>query len=101
MTAWPEWYAATDKDSRAFRSARKEHAWLLRAEGMKLKEIGARLNVTGARAREMIHQYGRRVGKAMGRTRWTIDGAKFYLSRPEEDYVYCMTYGRTGEPPRR
>lgn len=50
--------------------ARQEHAWLLRAEGLKLKEIGQRLGVTSERARAMIKKFGSKMKRAMRRTRW-------------------------------
>lgn len=49
-------------------AAREEHAWLLRAEGLKLREIGDRLGIGQARARVMVQRFGRRTAKAMKRT---------------------------------
>ena len=45
--------------------ARKEHAWLLRCEGMTLRRIGLRLGVRQERARQLIWIFGRRVSRAL------------------------------------
>ncbi len=68
MTARPRIMAvAADIDT--YRDARREHAWLLRAEGAKLKEIGYRLGISVNRARWLVIKHGYRVGRAMRRTR--------------------------------
>jgi hypothetical protein len=51
-------------------SARGEHAWLLRAEGLKLREIGARLGVCRERAKQIVDKHGRKVTRAMRYLRW-------------------------------
>jgi DNA-directed RNA polymerase specialized sigma24 family protein len=53
-----------------YQSARKEHAWLLHAEGLAYKEIAYRFGVTLEAARQMSLRFGRRVERAMRRTRW-------------------------------
>jgi hypothetical protein len=53
-----------------FFDARLEHAWLLRAEGKTLKDVGNRLGVSREQARQMILKFGRKVGRAMRRVRW-------------------------------
>lgn len=55
------------------RRARQEHAWLLRAEGKTLAEIGGRLGVCKERARQMILIYGDRVSRSMRGAKWTVD----------------------------
>jgi hypothetical protein len=46
--------------------ARLEHAWLLRAEGLPLKQIAYRVGVnSNERARQMISKFGRRVQRAL------------------------------------
>jgi hypothetical protein len=57
---------------REYHYARCEHAWLLRAEGMILRVIGARLGVSKNMARVLIHKQGRRVSRAMRQTRWAL-----------------------------
>lgn len=52
--------------------ARHEHAWLLRAEGMTLKDIGARLGLNEGRARLMVLRFGKRMMKAKRLTRFTV-----------------------------
>lgn len=59
--------------SEAEMNARLEHAWLLRAEGFLLKEIGYRLGVGTERARTMIGQFSRRVRKAKRLARFTVE----------------------------
>ena len=49
--------------------ARREHAWLLRAEGLKYSEIGRRLGVTDQQAANMVAKFGRRVQAAINRPR--------------------------------
>jgi Sigma-70, region 4 len=53
-------------------AARHEHVWLLRAEGYSLNAIGARLDVTRERVRQMIHRYGRKVTRAIRHASFTI-----------------------------
>jgi hypothetical protein len=51
--------------------ARREHVWLLRAEGLTLEQIAARIGlVSRERVRQIIHQFGRRVQRAMRKTRF-------------------------------
>jgi hypothetical protein len=53
--------------------ARREHVWLLRAEGLTLEQIAARIGlVSRERVRQIIYQYGRRVQRAMRKTRWRL-----------------------------
>jgi hypothetical protein len=61
-------YRVGDEDG--YSQARYEHAWLLRAEGLTLHQVGAHLGITKQRARQLISSYGRRVGRAMRRTRF-------------------------------
>jgi hypothetical protein len=62
----------TERYDDGYWSARNEHAWLLKAEGLTLREIGLRLGVSRERARQMIWHFGRRVRRAMKHTRiWT------------------------------
>jgi len=55
-----------------YRLARMEHAWLCRAEGMTLREIGERLGITKTRVSQMIHKFGRRVTRAIHGPRVTV-----------------------------
>jgi len=54
-----------------YHTARYEHAWLLRAEGLKLKQIGNRLGCSNERARQMINQFGRKMSWAMRDVSWS------------------------------
>lgn len=45
---------------REIASAREEHAWILRAEGLTLREIGERLGISKDRCRQLIWKCGRR-----------------------------------------
>jgi hypothetical protein len=56
----------------AYHAARHEHAWLLRAEGLTLRQVGARLGVSGNQARVLIFQFSYRVKRAMRKTRFKI-----------------------------
>jgi len=58
----------------AYAAARHEHAWLLRAEGLTLQQVGDRFGVSRERAREMIANFGRRVRRAMRKTHFTWGG---------------------------
>ena len=51
---------------------RREHAWLLRCEGMTLRQIGLRLGVGPQRARDLIWIFARRVRKAASHTKWEL-----------------------------
>lgn len=55
-----------------YADARREHAWLLRAEGMVYRKIGAQLGVSGDRARGMIIQFSWRMQRASRRCRFRI-----------------------------
>ena len=58
------------KELRLYQEARREHAVLLRMEGLKLKQIAERLGVTSVeQARVLIAQFARRMQKATRRTR--------------------------------
>lgn len=62
--------------------ARLEHAWLLKAEGLRLEDIGAHLGVTRERARQMVVKFGRKARHATHRARWRIsyddDSQRYY-----------------------
>lgn len=47
--------------------ARREHAFLLRCEGVRLKEIGTRLGVSSARARQLISEFARHLSRVLYR----------------------------------
>jgi DNA-directed RNA polymerase sigma subunit (sigma70/sigma32) len=53
--------------------ARLEHAWLLKAEGLKLIDIGLRLGVTRERARQMVVKFSRRMRQATRFARWRME----------------------------
>jgi hypothetical protein len=52
-----------------FYDARREHAWLLRAEGMELKTIGLRLGVSIERVRQLIRLFGLKTNRTLKRRR--------------------------------
>ena len=60
------------KYRQAYAAARYEHAWLLRAEGLTLRQIGKRLGVSHNQARVMIFQFSYRVKRATRKTRWRL-----------------------------
>lgn len=51
--------------------ARAEHAWLLRAEGLLLAEVGARLGLSRGGARRLIFVFSQRMQRAMRHARWS------------------------------
>jgi hypothetical protein len=53
-------------------AARKEHAWLLRAEGAVFREIAARLGVNKESARQLTLWFGRRMRKATSKMKMRI-----------------------------
>lgn len=55
-----------------YMEARHEHAWLLRAEGVTLREIGQRLGVCREVARNNILKRGRIASRQMRKVRFTI-----------------------------
>lgn len=67
----PAQYVSSYQD-RERAAAIDEHAWLLRAEGLVYADIGDRLGVSRERAKQRVHKFGKRMAKAMRRTRVTI-----------------------------
>lgn len=59
-------------DNQRYYRALTEHAWLLRAEGLKLHEIAVRLGVSKSTAHQKVKHQGRRMSWAMRRTRIRI-----------------------------
>ena len=53
--------------------ARWEHAWLLRIEGLKFREIAERFDVCNQRAQGMVNQYNWRMRKALRNTKYFIE----------------------------
>lgn len=56
----------------AYGDARREHAFLLRCEGLKLQDIGDRLGVTKGRAEQIISNQARRMRWRLRNVRWTL-----------------------------
>ncbi len=52
-----------------YQKARREHAWLLRCEGFKLREISNRLGIGRERARQMINKFSREMTRSLKRTK--------------------------------
>ena len=52
--------------------ARKEHAWLLRCEGLTLRQVGLRLGIGPNRAQQLIWTFGRRMSRALLHARWQL-----------------------------
>ncbi len=52
--------------------ARREHAFLLRAEGRSYKEIAARLGISPTRPGQLIYCFGQQLAKSMRRTKIRI-----------------------------
>ena len=67
----PAQYVSSYQD-RERAAAIDEHAWLLRAEGLVYADIGDRLGVSRARAKQRVHKFGKRMAKAMRRTKVSI-----------------------------
>ena len=59
----------------AYSNARRDHAFLLRCEGLTLQQIGSRIGVTRETARQMVDRTGRKMAKALHKTRWTFDAS--------------------------
>jgi len=57
------------KFNQTFSKAREEHAFLLRCEGLKYKEIGKQFGVSVERARQMTFRCSRHLNKAMRKTK--------------------------------
>lgn len=53
--------------------ARQEHAFLLRCEGLKLREIAQRFGISKERARGLIVQFVRRYRKCNPRTKFRLE----------------------------
>jgi len=69
----PVWrrYDRANINDEDYYEARREHMWLLRAEGATYKSIGRRCDdITGTRVKQIIDQFGRRTRRAMRRTRF-------------------------------
>lgn len=67
----PVWYS-TEPNLQA--SARAEHAWLLRAEGLTYRQVGERLGgISASRAQQIVHRQGRRVARALRHTIFEIE----------------------------
>jgi hypothetical protein len=58
-----------------YAAARLEHAFWLRAKGIGYRTIGYRLGCGAERARQMVYKQGRRVSKALMRTKWHMETA--------------------------
>ncbi len=56
----------------AYSRARREHAWLLKAEGLDLRQIGKRLGTNAIQARWMVWDMGRNVASAIENATWTF-----------------------------
>jgi hypothetical protein len=73
---FPVWYQ-TGRDVHPwsiFAHARAEHAWLLRVEGLKYREIGDRLGgLSNERTRQIIMAWSRKMARALRRTKFTIE----------------------------
>jgi hypothetical protein len=54
-----------DWDEIDYYAARREHMWLLRAEGLTFREIGMRNGVCGERAKQVVSKFGRQVTRAV------------------------------------
>lgn len=67
----PVWYS-TEPNLQA--SARGEHAWLLRAEGLTYRQVGERLGgISASHAQQIVHRQGRRVARALRHTIFEIE----------------------------
>jgi len=53
-----------------FYEARAEHAFLLRCEGLKLREIGDKFGFSIETARQSIARHARRLKRAMNKTKF-------------------------------
>jgi hypothetical protein len=68
-------FETTMEYSRLQVKARREHAWLLRAEGLTYKKVGERLGVGVERARSLVATYARHAHWAARRARWHMSDA--------------------------
>lgn len=53
----------------SYQAAREEHAFLLRCEGLRYREIGARLGISRAAARTLAQKFGRLTSRSLKRNR--------------------------------
>jgi hypothetical protein len=77
---------------RQYHDARQEHIFLLRCEGMKYGEIASRLGLNVASIGLRMRQYGRRLYRAIKRSRWTIDSVTrcpYYPGCQPENCARC------------
>ncbi len=56
----------------AYGRARREHAWILRAEGLEWKQIGKRLGTNASTARNLVQTMGKDVASAIENATWTF-----------------------------
>jgi len=57
----------------AYSRGRKEHAFLLRCEGLKFAEIGPRMGFTSRQeARRLTYAFSRKLARAITRTKFTM-----------------------------
>lgn len=61
-------------DDAIYHEARREHAFLLRCEGLKFWEIGERLGVCVESSRQKVMQRSRELKKGMKRTKFYYIG---------------------------
>ena len=60
-----------DEISEDYGEARKEHAFLLRCDGLTYREIGQRIGVVTQTARALANRHCRRVVRVLRKTLWT------------------------------
>jgi DNA-binding CsgD family transcriptional regulator len=68
-SVWKHYDRETINDA-DYAEARREHMFLLRAEGITYRAIGKRFGITGGRAAQIIARYSLRVRRAMHDTRF-------------------------------
>jgi FtsZ-binding cell division protein ZapB len=66
----PQPYYSTERYARLYVRAHREHAWLLRSEGLTFVEIGKYMGTSKGVARQRVVTFNRIMGWATRKTKW-------------------------------
>ena len=77
----------TRPDNDDYCSARHEHAWLLKAEGLTLSQVGQRLGVSKETTRRMVSRFGEKMTWAMRDLSWRCVKPRKWKRERKLDFV--------------